>query len=338
MAAVASAFWAGRPALVTGATGLSGSWLVRRLHESEAHVVCLVRDWVPESELVRSGLAERVTLVRGDVSNGPLVDRVLSEYAIDTVFHLAAQAIVSTALADPVATFETNVGGTWTVLDACRRAPTVRQIVLASSDKAYGDQRDLPYREDSPLQGRHPYDSSKACADLIAQAYAACFGLPVVVTRYANLFGGGDLHWSRIVPGTIRSLLRGEPPVIRSDGRYVRDYLYADDAAAAYMLVAERLSERPELAGEAFNFSNEEPLTVLELVERIAVLFGSSLDPVVLNEASHEIRRQYMSAEKAKELLGWQRGFTLEEGLRRTIEWYRQFLGSAGATEVPPKV
>jgi CDP-glucose 4,6-dehydratase len=284
---------------------------------------------VPDSGLVRSGLAERLTVVRGDVIDSALIERVLSEYAVETVFHLAAQTIVSTALASPVATFEANVAGTWTVLDACRRSTSVGQIVLASSDKAYGEQEDLPYREDSPLQGRHPYDTSKACADLIAQAYARAFDLPVAITRYANLFGGGDLHWSRVVPGTIRSLVRGEPPVIRSDGRYVRDYLYVEDAVAAYMLVAERLAERPDLAGEAFNFSNEQPLTVLELVQRITALAGSTVHPVVLDEAMHEIRCQYLSAEKAREVLGWRPRFALEEGLRRTIEWYRSFLSAA---------
>ena len=332
MAPVASGFWEGRPTLVTGATGLSGGWLVRFLEEAEADVVCLVRDWVPDSDLVSSGLADRVTLVHGDVTDAALVDRALSEYAIGTVFHLAAQALVSTALANPVATFETNIAGAWAVLDACRRSRTVEQIVLASSDKAYGEQKDLPYREDDPLRGRHPYDTSKACADLIAQAYATCFDVPVVVTRFANLFGGGDLHWSRIVPGTIRSLLQGERPIIRSDGGYVRDYLYVEDAALAYMLVAERLSEHPDLAGEAFNFSCEQPLTVLALVERITALFDSPLEPVVLDEVSHEIRRQYLSAEKAKDVLGWQPRFTLDEGLRRTIAWYRSFLGSEAVT------
>jgi len=241
---------------------------------------------VPDSGLVRSGLAARLTVVRGDVMDSALIERVLSEYAVETVFHLAAQTIVSTALASPVATFEANVAGTWTVLDACRRSTSVGQVVLASSDKAYGEQEDLPYREDSPLQGCHPYDTSKACADLIAQAYAGSFDLPVAITRYANLFGGGDLHWSRVVPGTIRSLVRGEPPVIRSDGQYVRDYLYVEDAVAAYMLVAERLAERADLAGEAFNFSNEQPLTVLELVQRITALAGSTVEPVVLDQAS----------------------------------------------------
>ena len=313
---------------------MTGSWLVSRLDEAGARVICLVRDWVPDSGLVRSGLAERLTVVRGDVMDSALIERVLSEYAVETVFHLAAQTIVSTALASPVATFEANVAGTWTVLDACRRSTSVGQVVLASSDKAYGEQEDLPYREDSPLQGCHPYDTSKACADLIAQAYAGSFDLPVAITRYANLFGGGDLHWSRVVPGTIRSLVRGEPPVIRSDGQYVRDYLYVEDAVAAYMLVAERLAERADLAGEAFNFSNEQPLTVLELVQRITALAGSTVEPVVLDQATHEIRRQYLSAEKAREILGWRARFALEEGLRRTIEWYRSFLSAEAAVTV----
>jgi CDP-glucose 4,6-dehydratase len=321
-----STFWRDRPTLVTGATGLVGSWLVRRLVEQQAAVVCLVRDWVPQSELVTGGLLERVTVVRGDVQDQALLERVLGEYEADTVIHLAAQTIVPIANRNPVSTFESNVGGTWALLEACRRSPLVKQIVLASSDKAYGDHEKLPYSEEAPLQGRHPYDVSKSCADLIAQSYARSFGLPVAITRCGNFFGGGDCNWNRIIPGTIRSVLRGQRPVIRSDGTYIRDYFYVEDGAAAYMLLAEKLAEAPDLRGEAFNFSNEVQVTVLALVDRILALMGSSLEPDVRNEAQREIRHQYLTAEKARRVLGWKPLFTLGEGLSRTIRWYRDHL------------
>jgi CDP-glucose 4,6-dehydratase len=324
-------FWQDRPTFVTGATGLVGGWLVRRLIEAGADVVCLVRDWVPQSELVRARMLEGVKVVRGDVRDQSEMERALGEYEIDTVIHLAAQTIVGIANRNPVSTFESNIAGTWALLEACRRSPAVRQIVLASSDKAYGDCETLPYDEETPLQGRHPYDVSKSCADLIAQSYAATYGLPVVVTRCGNFYGGGDLNWNRIVPGTIRSVLRGQPPVVRSDGGYVRDYFYVEDGAAAYTLLAERLAEDRSLVGRAFNFSNEIQVTVLELVERLLSLTGSDLRPEVRNEATNEIRHQYLSAERARRVLGWRPLFTLEEGLGRTIEWYTDFFRASAA-------
>ncbi len=321
-----SGFWLDRPTLVTGATGLVGGWVVRRLLRQQADVVCLVRDWVPESDAVRTGLLAQVKTVRGDVRDQPLLERVLGEYEIDTVLHLAAQTLVPVANRNPVSTFETNVAGTWAVLEACRRSPKVRQIVFASSDKAYGEAEQLPYDEATPLCGRHPYDVSKSCADLIAQSYAATYGTPVAITRCGNFYGPGDLNWNRIVPGTIRSVLRGERPVIRSDGQSVRDYFYVEDGAAAYLLLAEKLAANPALRGEAFNFSNETRVTVLELVAKILALMGSPLEPDVRNEASHEIRHQSLSAEKARRELGWRPLFTLDEGLRKTVPWYAEFL------------
>jgi len=318
-------FWRNRPTFVTGGTGLVGGWVLRLLIELGADVVCLVRDWIPQSELVGSRLIERVKIVRGDVREQRLLERVLGEYEIDTVIHLAAQTIVSIANRNPISTFETNVGGTWSLLEACRRSPSVKQIVLASSDKAYGDQETLPYNEETPLQGRHPYDVSKSCADLIAQAYAVTYDLPVVITRCGNFYGGGDLNWNRIVPGTIRAMLQGQRPVIRSDGQYVRDYFYVEDGAAAYILLIERLEANPKLRGEAFNFSNETPVTVLELVELILDLMGSRLKPDIRDEASNEIRRQYLDAAKARKILDWQPLFTFDEGLQRTITWYKNF-------------
>ena len=235
-------FWLDRPTFVTGGTGLVGNWLIQRLVAAGADVICLVRDWVPQSELVRSGLLDRIKVVRGDVRDREVIERTLGEYEIDTVIHLAAQTIVTIANRNPVSTFETNILGTWNVLEACRRSPQVKQVVMASSDKAYGDQEILPYDEKTPLQGQHPYDVSKSAADLIAKTYAVSYGLPVAITRCGNFFGGGDLNWNRIVPGTIRSILRQQRPIIRSDGNYVRDYFYVEDGAAAYMLLAEKLA------------------------------------------------------------------------------------------------
>lgn len=318
-------FWRDRPVLITGATGLVGSWLLRGLCESGADVVCLVRDWVPGSEAVRSGLLERVKVVRGDLRDQACIERTLGEYEIDTVFHLAAQTIVPIANRNPISTFESNIQGTWVLLEACRHSPLVKQIILASSDKAYGDHDQLPYTEDIALQGRHPYDVSKSCADLIARAYAESYGLPVAITRCGNFFGGGDLNWNRIVPGTIRSILSGQAPVIRSDGSFIRDYLYVEDGAAAYMLLAEKLADNPELRGQAFNFSNELQLTVLDLVYRILDVMQSRIEPVIRNEARNEIRHQYLSAAKAREQLGWKPLFDLEEGLLKTVRWYKGY-------------
>lgn len=320
-------FWLDRPVLVTGSTGLLGSSLVRQLLELRAEPVCLIRDWVPQSELVRAKLIERVMVVRGDVRDQALLERMLGEYEIDTVFHLAAQTIVPVANRNPVSTFQTNIAGTWAVLEACRRSPLVKQIVVASSDKAYGSHDSLPYTEDTPLRGAHPYDVSKSCADLIAQAYTATYGLPVAITRCGNLFGAGDLNWNRIVPGTIRSVLRQRRPIIRSDGQYVRDYFAVEDAVLANALLVERLAADRSFAGKAFNFSYECPMTVLEITRLILRLMKSDLEPDIRNEASSEIHRQYLSAAKARGVLGWQPSRTLEDGLERTIAWYRTFFG-----------
>jgi CDP-glucose 4,6-dehydratase len=305
-----------------------GSWLVRRLLEAGADVICLVRDWVPQSELVRASLLDSVKVVRGDVREQAMLERALGEYEIDTVIHLAAQTIVGIANRNPVSTFETNIAGTWSLLEACRRSPAVKQIVVASSDKAYGEHEQLPYSEEAPLAGNHPYDVSKSCADLIAQTYATTYKLPVAVTRCGNFYGGGDLNWNRIVPGTIRSILRGHRPVIRSDGNFVRDYFYAEDGAAANMLLAELMAGDSSLCGQAFNFSNEIQVTVLELVKRILESMDSKLEPEIRNEATNEIRHQYLSAAKARRLLGWSPLFTLDEGLQSTIAWYKDFLGT----------
>lgn len=321
------AIWQDRPVFVTGATGLLGTWLTRHLVALGADVAVLIRDWVPQSELVTDEVFSRIKIVRGDLQDQALMERILGEYEIDTVFHLAAQTIVSIANRNPISTFESNIAGTWYLLEAARRSDTVKQIIVASSDKAYGDQTTLPYTEDMPLQGQHPYDVSKSCADLITQSYAHTFGLPVVITRCGNLYGGGDLNWNRIIPGTIRSILRGEAPIIRSDGTYIRDYFYVEDAVYAYLLLAELFMVDRTLTGEAFNFSTELQITVLELVQTILSVMNSPLSPNIQNSVSNEILHQYLDATKAKRMLQWQPLFSLDDSLKVTVSWYQEFLG-----------
>jgi CDP-glucose 4,6-dehydratase len=318
-----SRFWRSRPTLVTGATGLLGGWLTRRLLDEEAEVVALVRDSAPRSRAVSEGLLDRVAAVHGSLEDFALLRRAMADYGIDTVFHLAAQPLVGVAKVDPLGTLEANVRGAWNILEAARLCG-VRQVIVASSDKAYGDSDNLPYLESHPLQGRYPYDVSKSCADLIAQMYATAFGVPVVIARCANLFGGGDLNFSRVIPGAILATLRGERFVIRSDGNYVRDFLYLKDAADAYLAAAEALAGDPSLSGEAFNFGLGIRVTVLEVVEEILRLMGrAELRPVILGQASNEIREQYLSAQKAEQRLGWRPRYSLTEGLLETIPWYR---------------
>lgn len=324
---VTATMWEQRPVLVTGASGLLGGWLVESLLARGAAVVCLVRDLVPQSRLFAERISDRVVVVSGDVCDQAAMERILGEHEIRTVMHLAAQTIVGIANRNPVSTFQSNILGTCSVLEACRRSPRVSEIVVASSDKAYGEQRVLPYTEDTPLQGRHPYDASKSAADLVAQSYAATWELPVVITRCGNFYGGGDLNWNRLVPGVMRDALLGRRPVIRSDGTFVRDYLYAQDGAEAYLCAAEALSERPQLLGRAFNFSLEQPLSVLEMVDKIKDALGVAFEPEVRGGATGEIPAQYLDSSRARAELDWKPGVGLEEGLRRTADWYRSHLG-----------
>ncbi len=313
--------------LVTGCTGVLGAWLTLALTERGADVVGLVRDWVPQSQLVLSGTYERVKIVRGDVADYALLERTLAEYEIETVFHLAAQTIVTIANRNPLSTFETNIKGTWLLLEAARRGDTVRRMVIASSDKAYGSHAQLPYTEDAPLLACHPYDASKACAEMLARTYAATYNLPVAITRCANLYGGGDLNWNRIVPGTMRSLIYGERPVIRSDGSLVRDYLYVQDAVMGYLKLARALDD-PAFKGEAFNFGMDNPQSVLEIVQAIIDISDHpDLAPIVLGQAPNEIQAQYLSSAKAARRLDWTPAHTLAEALRQTMAWYMAFLG-----------
>ncbi len=338
MQAAAADSWRNRNVFVTGATGLVGSWLTRFLVEEGAVVTALVRDAVPRSILWSrdasfSHVCGAINVVHGSLEDQPLLERAINEYEAEVVFHLGAQTIVGTANRNPLSTFESNIRGTYNLLEACRRnGKLVRAVVVASSDKAYGDQSALPYTEGSPLQGRHPYDVSKSCTDLIAQSYFRTYALPVCVTRCGNFYGPGDLNFNRIIPQTIRHVLHDERPIIRSDGTFIRDYFYVKDGALAYRFLAEKMLRRPEPAGEAYNFSNEIQLTVLELVGRILSLMGrEDLAPVVQSRASHEIRHQYLSAEKARTVLGWRPSYTLEEGLRETVAWYREFFSRSPA-------
>ncbi|UVW22692.1 GDP-mannose 4,6-dehydratase [Bacillus subtilis] len=317
-------FWKNKNVFVTGCTGLLGSYLVKELIEQGANVTGLVRDHVPQSNLYQGEHIKKMNIVRGSLEDLAVIERALGEYEIDTVFHLAAQAIVGVANRNPISTFEANILGTWNILEACRKHPLIKRVIVASSDKAYGDQENLPYDENMPLQGKHPYDVSKSCADLISHTYFHTYGLPVCITRCGNLYGGGDLNFNRIIPQTIQLVLNGEAPEIRSDGTFVRDYFYIEDAVQAYLLLAEKMEEN-NLAGEAFNFSNEIQLTVLELVEKILKKMNSNLKPKVLNQGSNEIKHQYLSAEKARKLLNWTPVYTIDEGLEKTIEWYTEF-------------
>ena len=321
-----SNFWQGKRVFITGCTGLLGSWLTTTLIDLGAEIVGLIRDYVPESQLVRSGTIDKITVVRGDLCNYDLLERTLAEYEIEVIFHLAAQTIVTIANRAPMSTFETNIRGTYLLLEAARRNPTVSGVVVASSDKAYGDQPELPYYEAAPLQGRHPYDVSKSCADLISQSYAHSYGLPVIVTRCANLYGGGDLNWNRILPGSIRSVLLGERPIIRSDGTFKRDFVYVKDAVRGYLMAAEQIG-KPELCGQAFNFGMGHPETALDVVQTIIrVSDHPKLEPIILDEVENEIQDQYLNSDKAGRMLGWEPQFTLESGLAETMAWYREFL------------
>ena len=324
--------WEGVSVLVTGPTGVVGSWLCKSLLASGARVVTFIRDADPQSELLRSGDVAKTTVVNGSLEDFAAVERAINEHEIEFVFHLGAQAIVDTAFRSPLATFEANIRGTYHVLEACRRhADRVRGVVIASSDKAYGEKDDLPYTEDMSLEGRFPYEVSKSCADLIAQSYFYSYGLKVAIARCGNIFGGGDLNWNRLVPGTIKSALQGTSPVIRSDGSYQRDYIYVKDAADAYMTLASVI-ERDNIAGQAFNFGYEKPISVIDLVSEILQLTGKGdLTPDIQDTAHGEIRAQYLSSVKAADMLQWTPSYERENGLRETIDWYRSYLQDPGS-------
>ena len=318
-------FWLDRNVFVTGATGMIGSFLVRELLERGSNVTVLIQDLDMRSDLCRTGDIEKVAVVNGSLEDFSAPERAINRYEVNTVIHLGAQTIVGVAHKFPLATFESNIRGTYNLLEACRvHSDSDIGVVIASSDKAYGEQPTLPYTEDMPLSGRHPYEVSKSCADMLGQSYHHAYGLPVAIARCGNVYGGNDLNFSRIIPGTIRSLLRGESPVIRSDGTYVRDYVYVKDVVDAYLLLAESL-DGEDVAGEAFNFSTEKPLTVFEIVETIKRLMKlEHLEPLVLSNTEGEIKSQYLDAGKAKRVLGWHPRYDLERGLRETVTWYER--------------
>ena len=319
--------WTNRNVFVTGATGLLGSHLTEELLKRGARVTILVRDWVPDSRAVTDGTYQRCQVVRGELEDHATMLRILNEYEIGTVFHLGAQTIVGTAARSAISTFESNIRGTWCLLEAAKQCPKfLERVIVASSDKAYGAHDRLPYTEDAPLQGRFPYDVSKSCTDLISFSYAQTYAVPLAVTRCGNLFGAGDLNFNRLIPGTIRSTLLGEHPVIRSDGTFVRDYFYVKDAVEAYLQLAERVPG-PNFSGEAFNFGTETPLSVVEVVQRVLATMGrTDLTPTILNEASHEIPKQYLDCSKARERMDWRPRHSFEEGLQATVAWYRDWL------------
>lgn len=327
---VSTGFWSGRSVLVTGATGLVGSWLCRVLVDNGANVIAFVRDLDPQSEFIRSGTVARSTVVDGRLEDADDVERAVVDHEVDSIFHLGAQAIVSTAIRSPRAAFETNVAGTWNVLESARlHSYLVERVVVASSDKAYGTSTDLPYREDMAVRAGSPYETSKACTDLVTQSYAATYATPAAIARCGNVYGGGDLNWSRIVPGTLRALARGEQPVLRSDGSYLRDYLFVADVVDAYLRLGEALPGE-STTGEAFNFSDEAPLTVWEIYRATCRAAGvGEVEPTVLGRAEHEIHDQYLAAGKASTVLGWKCARSLDEGLTETAAWYRSYFDTA---------
>lgn len=324
---MSESFWKSRNAFVTGATGFVGAHVARMLVEQGARVVCLQRDAVRASSLDLFDLRRSVTVVQGAVEDHALMERIINEYEIEAVFHLAAQAIVGAANRSPLSTFEANIRGTYALLEACRTGQAVKRVVVASSDKAYGSHERLPYTEEDALLGLFPYDASKACTDILARSFAHTYKTPIAVSRFANIYGPGDLNLTRIIPGTILAALRDEAPVIRSDGTPVREFVYVDDVARGYLLLAERIDE---VIGEAFNFGAGEQVQMLDLVQRIIRLTGKQLEPRVLlqRKIEREIDAQYLSADKAQARLGWRAEVGLDEGLKRTIDWYRAHLAS----------
>ncbi len=318
-------YWKNKNVFITGATGLLGPWLIKELLSQQANVFVLERDYIPNSLFFLEKIDKKVNVISGDLLDFNLLQRVLNEFDIQTVFHLGAQAIVGIANRSPISTFKSNIEGTWNLLEACRLSPWVKKIVVASSDKAYGAQKELPYKEDAPMMGRHPYDVSKSCTDLIAQSYFHTYNLPVCVTRCGNFFGGGDLHLNRIIPGTICSVLKNKKPIIRSSGLFIRDYIYVKDVVSAYLTLAEKMDDN-KVVGQCFNFSTDKPFNVIQIVDLILdIMNKKELKPIIQNQASNEIPEQHLSSAKAREILNWSAEYGVRAGLKETVEWYVNF-------------
>ncbi|HUT82281.1 MAG TPA: GDP-mannose 4,6-dehydratase [Candidatus Bathyarchaeia archaeon] len=318
-------FWTHKNVLVTGGSGFLGSYVIEKLIAKKANIIAIIRDQLPKSRIFYENLVENITIVNGDISDYRLVERTLNEYEIEVVFHLAAQTIVQIANRAPISTFESNIKGSWNILEACRNIDTVKRIIVASSDKAYGEKEELPYYESDPLKAKHPYDLSKAITDLLAQGYYSTYDLPIGITRCGNLYGGGDLNFNRIIPQTIRSIIYNQNPEIRSDGTFLRDYFYVEDAANSYIMFAENLLEK-NLEGEVFNFGTGKPVSVLKLVELLLKISNKEeLTPKINNTAKDEIKDQYLDCSKAFKIFNWKPTHTLEMGLRKSFEWYKRW-------------
>lgn len=315
-------FWKNKKVFITGGTGLLGSWVTKYLAENDVDVFALVRKDVPPAF---EKIFSKVTLIRGDIVDYSLIHQALETHKIDVVFHLAAQTYLPETFADPIPTFESNIEGSWIILEACRKSKNVKSVLFASSDKAYADKEKLPFTEKTPLGGNHPYNASKTCADLIAQSYFLSYSLPLCITRCGNFYGGGDLRLNRLIPSIIKAVLFNEPLVLRSDGKYTRDFFYVEDGALASIHLVEEMNRNPKILGEAFNFSNERPLEILEVVNVILHEMHSSIKPTILSISTGEVRNQYLSSEKARQMLNWEPKFSLEEGIKRTIDWYEEF-------------
>ena len=320
--------WKGKNVLITGVTGFVGTWLAKDLIERGANVVGFVRDEIPNMPLRTMGIYGKLGAVtNGDIISYNSVKRVFNEYEIDTCFHLAAQTIVGVAKRSPAITFDINIRGTWNILEAARTSETVKRLVLASTDKVYGEPMKLPITEDHPLLASYPYDASKACVERLARTYFTTYELPVAMTRCCNIYGGGDLNFSRIIPGAIKSIIFNQNPIIRSDGTPVRDFIYVKDASNAYILLAENIG-KTSVNGVAFNFGSNAPINMLDLVKKIIGASGrTNLKPDVQGTAKPhaEIDKQYLSSEKAMRVLGWKPRFDLDSGLKETIKWYEDY-------------
>jgi len=316
--------WENMNVMVTGADGFIGSHVAKALAEKGAEVTTIVRDVRKRNNTDVLGIKDKISIVHGDIIDFKDCERAINEYDIEFCFHIAAQAIVGPANRSPLSTFESNIKGTWNVLEACRISKTIKGMVIASSDKAYGQQKKLPYTEESPLSGYFPYDASKSCAEIIARSYFMTYNLPLAITRNANTYGPADMNLSRIIPDVITRLIKGKQPVIRSDGNPERDYMYIKDAVNAYLTLAENL-HRKDVVGQAFNFGTGKPISVLNLYKKIIRIMGKNVEPKILGQAKNEIDRQYLDSAKAKKILGWETNYTIDEGLKETIDWYKGY-------------